>query len=187
MPERVDSNENDLLILVNQDDEEIGHLEKAACHDGDGVLHRAFSLFIFNDDGDVLLQRRSRTKRLWPGFWSNSCCSHPRRGEVLADAVHRRLDEELGMKSEFVYLYTFDYFARFGDVGSEREMCSVFIGRSTDPVRADPGEVAEWRWMSAADLDRALRERPDEHTPWLKLEWPEVRAAFPGTLGFSTR
>jgi isopentenyl-diphosphate delta-isomerase len=181
--DRVVSSENELLVLVNEDDEEVGHLTKAACHDGDGVLHRAFSIFVFNDDGDLLVQRRSREKRLWPGFWSNSCCSHPRRGEVLTEAVHRRLYEELGMESDLTFLYKFGYFARFGDLGSEREMCSVFIGRSTDPVRPNANEVAEWRWISAADLDVALRERPDEHTPWLQLEWPEVRAIFSEELG----
>jgi isopentenyl-diphosphate delta-isomerase len=184
LPDRVVSSEDELLILVNEKDEEVGHLAKAACHDGDGVLHRAFSIFVFNDDGDLLVQRRSREKRLWPGYWSNSCCSHPRRGEVLAEAVHRRLHEELGMTSDLAFLYKFGYFARFGDLGSERELCSVFIGRSTDPVRANANEVDEWRWISAGDLDVALRDRSDEHTPWLQLEWPEVRAVFSERLGF---
>jgi len=185
LPDPVVSREDELLILVNDDDEEIGFLDKAACHDGEGVLHRAFSLFIFNDDGDLLLQRRAFEKRLWPGFWSNSCCSHPRRGEVLTEAVDRRLEEELGMRSEFEFLFKFSYHAAFGEEGSEREVCSVFIGRSNEPVRANANEVAEWRWISASELDVALRERGDLYTPWLRLEWPKVRGSYPEILGFA--
>ena len=184
MPDPVVSSEDELLILVDEDDEEIGHLDKAACHDGDGVLHRAFSLFVFNDEGHLLMQRRSLEKRLWPGFWSNSCCSHPRRGERLEEAVQRRLLEELGMTSEFEFLFKFVYHAPFGNIGAERELCSVFIGRSNDPVRANTNEVAEWRWITAADLDDALREHAGDYSPWLRLEWPKVRKFFPEMLGF---
>ncbi len=183
MPDPVVSSEDELLILVNDDDEEIGHLDKAACHDGEGVLHRAFSLFIFNDDGHLLLQRRSLDKRLWPGFWSNSCCSHPRRGEKLGEAVQRRLLEELGMTSQFEFLFKFVYYAPFGDVGAERELCSVFIGRSNDPVRANTNEIAETRWITAADLDDALSGNAGDYTPWLQLEWPKVRVVFAEVLG----
>lgn len=99
--------ESELLILVDEQDREIGHGSKAACHDGEGVLHRAFSLFIFNEAGELLLQQRSAQKRLWPMFWSNSCCSHPRQGETMEQAVHRRLEQELGMTSALQYLYKF--------------------------------------------------------------------------------
>lgn len=184
MPDPVVSSEDELLILVDEDDREIGHLDKAACHDGDGILHRAFSLFVFNDEGRLLLQRRSLEKRLWPGYWSNSCCSHPRRGEEMEDAVERRLFEELGMTSRFEFLFKFVYHAPFGDAGAEREVCSVFVGRSDDPVRANANEVAEWRWISAADLDLAVRSGTEQLTPWLKLEWPKVRRYFSETLGF---
>ena len=99
------SSESDLLILVDQDDNTVGFLDKAACHDGKGVLHRAFSVFLLNSQGEILLQRRSLGKRLWGGFWSNSCCSHPRRGESVADAAKRRCQEELGIKVELQFLY----------------------------------------------------------------------------------
>lgn len=184
MPDPVVSSEDELLILVNADDEEIGHLDKAACHDGDGVLHRAFSLFIFNDEGRLLLQRRAFEKRLWPGFWSNSCCSHPRRGEELTEAVRRRLHEELGMRSEFEFLFKFAYHAAFGEEGSEREVCSVFVGRGNGPVQANANEVAEWRWISVPELDVELREHADRYTPWLRLEWPKVREFFAEMPGF---
>ena len=90
------SSDDEPLILVDSRDRELGYLDKSACHDGEGRLHRAFSVFIFNPRGDVLLQRRSRSKRLWPSHWSNSCCSHPRKGETMEQAVHRRIRQELG-------------------------------------------------------------------------------------------
>ncbi len=185
MPDPVVSREDELLILVDEDGREIGHLDKAACHDGAGLLHRAFSIFIFNARGELLLQRRSAEKRLWPGFWANSCCSHPRRGERLGEAAARRLAEELGLASELVELYTFRYRAAFGELGSEHELCTVLVGRSDGPVRPNRREIADWRWLAPEVLDAELAQRPDDFTPWLQLEWPEVRAAWRGALGFS--
>ena len=94
---RIVSSEQEELILVDREDNELGFLSKAECHDGAGVLHRAFSLFLFNDEGELLLQQRSGNKRLWPNFWSNSCCSHPRRGESMEVATRRRLRDELNL------------------------------------------------------------------------------------------
>jgi isopentenyl-diphosphate delta-isomerase len=181
------SSDDDLLIVVDEDDRAVGHLDKRACHDGEGVLHRAFSVFIFNRRGELLLQRRADEKRLWPGFWSNSCCSHPRRGERLEEAAARRLEEELGIAAELVYLYTFRYHARYSDAGSEREVCSVFVGRSDGPVRANRREIAEWRWIAPADLEAELARDPEAFTPWMKLEWPEVKAARGAAPGTGSR
>ncbi|HVS02847.1 MAG TPA: isopentenyl-diphosphate delta-isomerase, partial [Thermoanaerobaculia bacterium] len=88
---------NEELILVDEDDREVGHLSKAEAHAGEGVLHRAFSVLLFDRRGNLLLQRRAGGKQLWPGYWSNSCCSHPRRGESMEVATRRRLAEELGV------------------------------------------------------------------------------------------
>src|ERR1700756_3649228 len=131
----------DALILVDEADREVGHLIKAKCHDGQGVLHRAFSLLIFNGSGELLLQQRASSKRLWPLYWSNSCCSHPRRAESMETAIHRRLNEELGLRCPLQFLFKFQYQAQFEAVGSEQELCSVFIGRSREPVRIDPNEI----------------------------------------------
>jgi len=169
------SSEDELLILVDEDDNEVGTLSKAACHDGDGVLHRAFSIFVFNRDGELLLQQRSAEKRLWGGYWSNSCCSHPRAGEVLEEALHRRLEQELGLDTELVHLFTFRYHARFGDAGSEREVCSVWVGRSDGPVRVNPHEIDAWRWIAPAELDAEIAADPGRFTPWFLEEWPRVR------------
>ena len=122
---RIVSSEREELILVDRDDREIGFASKANAHDGDGVLHRAFSLFLFDDDGRLLLQQRAPDKRLWGGYWSNSCCSHPRRGESLEVATRRRLRDELNFETELEHVYWFCYQASFGDAGSEHELCHV--------------------------------------------------------------
>ena len=185
MPDPVVSSEADLLILVDEQDRELGHLDKASCHDGAGILHRAFSVFIFNDRGELLLQQRAAGKRLWPGYWSNSCCSHPRAGEELAEATGRRLVEELGISCEPHYLYTFIYHAVFGDEGAEHEVCSVYLGRcGEEEPRVNANEIADWRWIRPDELDAELARRPEGFTPWLRLEWPQVRESHREVLGF---
>jgi len=180
------SSEEEPLILVDESDREIGHLSKGECHDGDGVLHRAFSLFVFNDSGELLLQQRSEEKRLWPLFWSNSCCSHPRRGETMEVATERRLAQELGMTSDAHHLFTFQYQAPYLDLGSENEVCWVYIGRSADLPHPNSHEIADIRWITPNDLDREFETRPEVFTPWFAMEWPRVRNAFPKILGLST-
>lgn len=171
------SSDADELILVDEEDRVLGHETKARCHDGEGLLHRAFSIFIFNSRGELLLQQRAAGKRLWPGFWSNSCCSHPRRGEEMNSAASRRLEEELGLTTRLAYIYKFVYHARFGHLGSERELCSVFWGKTDDPPRVHPEEVSAWRFVSPAVLEDELQSAPASFTPWFLLEWPEVRLA----------
>lgn len=175
---RTVSSEDEELILVDRDDNEVGHLSKALCHDGDGVLHRAFSLFLFNDAGELLIQQRSTQKRLWPGYWSNSICSHPRRGESLETATRRRLADELNFETSLEHVYRFSYTAAFGDAGSENELCHVFLGRSTDDVRPNDSEIAAIRFVSARDLDRELRQLPRQFTPWFRQEWAELSGTY---------
>lgn len=164
----------DALILVDEADREVGHLSKAKCHDGQGVLHRAFSLLVFNGAGELLLQQRAASKRLWPGYWSNSCCSHPRRAESMEIAIHRRLYEELGLRCPLQFLFKFQYQAQFETAGSEQELCSVFIGRCSDPVRADPAEIQAWRWIAPEALQAELAATSERFTPWFKLEWARI-------------
>jgi isopentenyl-diphosphate delta-isomerase len=168
---RVVSSEAEELILVDADDNETGYLSKADCHDGEGVLHRAFSLFLFNNDGQLLLQQRSTGKRLWPGYWSNSICSHPRRGETMEIATERRLQDELNMHCELEFVYKFTYQSGFRDAGSEHELCHVFLGRSPAAIHPNENEISATRFISPSDLDQELEEKPDTLTPWFKLEW----------------
>jgi isopentenyl-diphosphate delta-isomerase len=163
------------LILVDDADREIGHLDRAGCHAGSGVLHRAFSLLIFNGDGELLLQQRAASKRLWPSYWSNSCCSHPRRAESMEAATRRRLSEELGLACPLQFLFKFQYQAQFDATGAERELCSVFIGRSSGRVRINPDEIQAWRWISPAALESEMASpQAKRFTPWFRLEWDRV-------------
>ncbi|MES1924635.1 isopentenyl-diphosphate Delta-isomerase [Salinisphaera sp. T31B1] len=164
------------LILVDSDDNVLGYKPKAEAHLGEGVLHRAFSIFLFDDDDNIWLQQRAPGKQLWGGFWSNSCCSHPRRGETVDAAAKRRLHEELGVDAELTFLYRFEYHARFGDIGSEHELCSVYVGRTSASLSVNPNEISACQTMSAERLDAELADNPAAYTPWLKLEWPRIRS-----------
>ena len=170
------SSEDEPLILVDSEDRVVGHDTKAACHDGDGKLHRAFSVFLFDARGELLLQKRAAGKRLWPGIWANSCCSHPRRGESIEAAAHRRVEEELNLRAALQFTFKFEYHARYGDAGSEHELCSVFVGAVEGAPRVNRTEIADWSFVDPAALDRALRDDPAAYSPWLHLEWPRLRA-----------
>ncbi len=176
--DEVVSSEAEELILVDANDRAIGHRSKARCHDGNGLLHRAFSLFVFNRRGELLLQQRAPGKRLWPGYWSNSCCSHPRRGEDMREAVERRLHQELALHCALKFLYKFEYHAHYEDAGSEHELCWVFAGRSDGKVAANRSEIEAWRFVAPEALEAELAKHPERFTPWFKLEWPRVRALF---------
>jgi isopentenyl-diphosphate delta-isomerase len=172
--ERV-SFDDEPLILVDEAGNDVGFGAKADVHAGEGVLHRAFSVFLFDARGLLLMQQRSADKPLWPLYWSNSCCSHPRRGETELEAARRRLREELGVRAEPEFLFRFTYHARYGDAGSEHELCSVFLARSDDPPRVNEREIAATRWVGIETLDEALRGEAESYTPWLKLEWARMR------------
>jgi isopentenyl-diphosphate delta-isomerase len=175
---RIVSSESEELILVDRDDTEIGYLSKARCHDGEGVLHRAFSLFLFNEAGELLLQQRSDRKRLWPGFWSNSCCSHPRRGESMETATVRRLADELNIEATLEHVYHFCYTAEFGEAGSENELCHVYLGRVAGAARPNDSEIAAIRYVSSGALDEELSRYPERFTPWFTQEWRELAGNY---------
>jgi isopentenyl-diphosphate delta-isomerase len=172
---RSTASDSESLILVDEADREVGHLDKAQCHQGRGVLHRAFSLLIFNDAGELLLQQRAASKRLWPLYWSNSCCSHPRRAETMEAAIHRRLNEELGLRCPLHFLFKFQYQAQFDAAGAEQELCSVFVGHTSDSVRIDPSEILAWRWISPESLQAELAgSDAGKFTPWFVMEWERI-------------
>ena len=169
------SDEAELLILVDSEDQSIGELDKASCHNGEGKLHRAFSLFVLNSKGQILLQKRAKNKRLWGGYWSNSCCSHPRVGESMVDAVVRRSEQELGLAVDAKFVYKFEYSAKFGEAGSERELCSIYVAQTSDEPVFNTEEISACRWVSPAKLAKALVDNADHYTPWLKMEWDTLR------------
>lgn len=172
------SSEQELLICVDAQDQSVGSATKSQCHDGAGTLHRAFSIFIFNSQGQLLLQQRAEGKRLWPAFWSNSCCSHPRWGEDLEAAANRRLTQELGLSAQLQYLYKFEYAAHYKNLGSEHELCSVFVGSSDAQPKVNANEISAWRWVDPAELTHALKHEPQNYTPWLQLEWQRLQQDF---------
>lgn len=157
---------NDLLILVDLADREVGTEQKLACHQN-GHLHRAFSVFLF-DGNRVLMQRRALGKYHSGGLWTNSCCSHPRAGESLAEAVPRRLEQELGVAGVACReAGVFCYRAVFPNGITEYEMDHVFVGEWAGTPTPDPAEVMDWRWEDAAEVAAALRKHPEFFTAWL--------------------
>ena len=172
------SSPSESLILVDHDDNEIGFCPKGEAHEGQGKLHRAFSVFLFNDNGDLLLQQRSDLKPLWPLFWSNSCCSHPRENETVEEAGRRRIREELQVECDVHFLYKFEYQAAYENLGSEHELCYVFYGCTNSDVIAHPEEIADWRYISPDDLTREIAANGERYTPWLKLEWARIREDY---------
>lgn len=168
------SSPGESLILVDEQDNEIGYRSKGECHQGQGLLHRAFSVFLFNENDELLLQKRSAAKPLWPLFWSNSCCSHPRENESIEEAGQRRIHEELNLSCDLHFLYKFRYQASYQDIGSEHEFCYVYYGRISGEVIAHPEEIAEWRFISPEQLSHEISLHGEQFTPWLKLEWQQI-------------
>jgi isopentenyl-diphosphate delta-isomerase len=167
---------------LDEDDNEIGTISKSDAHDAGGVLHRAFSLFIFNDQGELLLQQLSPEKRLCRAYWSNSCCSHPRVGEEMDEAVQRRLEQELGIKAKLEYIYKFIYQADFDNAGAEHELCWVYLGSTSDAVNANASEISDWRWVKPEVLEAEIADKPERFTPWFKLEWERLKSDFADCL-----
>ncbi len=164
------------LILVNSHDEAVGEMLKADCHQRGGRLHRAFSLFIFNSSNELLVHQRADSKPLWGGFWTNSCCSHPRVGESIEEAIARRSEEELGFTTNMRFVYKFEYTAHFRDIGTEHELCSVFVGQYDGEPRINSEEISDYRWLSAAEVDQILADDQQPTTPWFAMEWQQLKS-----------
>lgn len=158
------------VVLVDQEDREIGQLEKKEAHLGSGCLHRAFSVFIFNNRGELLVQKRAANKMLWPSYWSNACCSHPEPGEEVIAAGQRRLQEELRFSCPLEKVGFLIYSARFQDVGSENELCHVLVGHYDGAVNPDPAEIEEIQWMLPSQIREEIKKEPNKWTPWFKME-----------------
>ncbi len=171
---QVVSSDDEQLILVDGDDREIGFLSKADAHAGSGTLHRAFSLFVFNPAGELLVQQRAQGKRLWPGYWSNTCCSHPRRGETVDRAIHRRLLEEFGVRAKLEFVFKFRYQAQYDAQGAEHEFCWVYAGLSAGRPRENVNEIAAWRYVTPQALEAEIARAPETFTPWFKLSWARL-------------
>ncbi|HEX8456738.1 MAG TPA: isopentenyl-diphosphate Delta-isomerase [Pyrinomonadaceae bacterium] len=169
------------VILVDEHDRELGASEKLAAHAA-GHLHRAFSIFVFNSAGQLLLQRRARSKYHSGGLWSNTCCGHPRPEETTLAAARRRLREEMNFECELRPAFEFLYRAELANELIEHEYDHVLIGEFDGAFWPEASEVEGWKWATPEELRRDLHERPEEYTYWLKaaLEtdgWARVEAA----------
>lgn len=162
------------IILVDKKDQLIGTEDKLQCHLGKGVLHRAFSIFILNGERQFLLQQRSKNKMLWPLYWSNTCCSHPRINESYQEAAERRLKEELGFSTSLKVIGRFQYKASYKNIGSENEVCAVLIGKYLGKIKANKEEVANWKWVGINDIKKDLKENSNKYTPWFGIAFAKV-------------
>lgn len=166
--------DNEQLILVNENDEAIGIKDKVSVHEL-GLLHRAFSLFIFNTDGKLLLQQRAEFKYHSPGLWTNTCCSHPRPEELTINACKRRLNEEMGMACDPEFSFSFLYRHEFSNGLIEHEFDHVFIGISDEIPKINPDEVKSWKYISLRDLENDILIHPDLYTPWMRICLPLLK------------
>jgi isopentenyl-diphosphate delta-isomerase len=155
------------VILVDPNDVPVGTMGKLAAHQ-QGALHRAFSVFVFDEAGRMLLQRRADGKYHSGGLWSNTCCGHPRPDEDTAAGARRRLREEMGVDCALQPAFTFLYRADVGGGLTEHELDHVFTARCGDTPRPDPEEVGEWRWVSPDELSAEVREHPERFTVWFR-------------------
>ncbi len=163
----------EFVILVDENDNTRGTMEKMEAHVA-GELHRAFSVFIFNSAGELLLQRRASHKYHSPKLWTNTVCSHPREGETTEKAAHRRIVEEMGFDCDFDEAFSFVYNSDVGQGLIEHEFDHVFIGTSDKKPVPNPEEVGEWKYISINDLKKDVDENPQDYTVWFKIALAEV-------------
>ena len=161
------------VILVDEQDNEIGKEEKIKAH-REAKLHRAFSVLVFNEVGEWLLQKRAKSKYHSPGLWANTCCSHPRLGKDLMAEAKKRLKEEMGFDCPLKEIFTFVYKAKLGDL-TEYEFDHVFLGKFSGKPQPNKEEADDWKWISLQDLKKDIKRNPDNYTPWFKIIFKEFR------------
>ena len=173
------STSSEQVVLLDEHNRPIGFTSRATVHGTDTPRHLAFSCYLFDDHGRVLLTRRALTKVAWPGVWTNSCCGHPRPGEASEDAVLRRLEKELGARVSGLRLVLPDFGYRAVDPSGvvENEFCPVWVARLAGPFQPNSDEVAETAWVTWADLVRLVDTAPSLLSPWCVAQVPQLDAA----------
>lgn len=172
------------IVIVDENDNFIGEDEKENCHEGDGILHRGFLAMVFNKVGELLLARRSKMKRLWPGFWDGTVASHVLKGENYEQAAKRRLNQEIGLITDNIeYLFKFHYKVRYGNIGTENEICAVMVvnGVDTDKIFLDSNEISEIEPINLHVLMDDFRKNKQIYTPWLILAIERMHSRHIGT------
>jgi len=165
------------VILVDKDDKPVGLMEKMEAHEK-AMMHRAFSVFIFNDEGKLMLQQRALHKYHSPGLWTNTVCSHPRDGESTQEAAHRRIVEEMGFDCDFEEAFSFVYKAEVGQGLTEHEFDHVFIGVSNLQPKINPDEVGAWKYIDLQWLEADVVNNPQDYTEWFKIALARVLQHF---------
>ena len=156
------------VILVDENDNQIGLMPKMEAHEK-ALLHRAFSVFVFNDNNELMLQQRALHKYHSPGLWTNTCCSHQRDGETNLKAGKRRLQEEMGFVTELEETTSFIYKAPFDNGLTEHEYDHIMIGYYNDEPNINEDEVADWKWMNLEDVKVDIALHPEKYTAWFKI------------------
>ena len=160
--------EEEKVILVNEKDEPIGLMPKMEAHEK-GLLHRAFSVFVFNDKNELMLQQRALSKYHSPGLWTNTCCSHQREGESNIEAGKRRLMEEMGFTTDLNDTMAFIYKAPFDNGLTEHEFDHILVGNFNDVPNLNPQEVSDWKWMKLEEVQKDMNSHPEIYTEWFKI------------------
>ena len=164
----------EMVILVNEQDQPIGLEEKMAAHEK-GLLHRAFSIFIWNKEGQMLLQQRALSKYHSGGLWTNACCSHPRQHESIEQAAHRRLVEEFGFDCPLEERFSFIYHTHLDKGMQEHEFDHVLYGQFDGPItQVNPEEIAAFRWIDQASLAREMQAHPEQFTVWFRIAFDQL-------------
>ena len=163
----------DHVILVSPEDNAIGYMEKIEAHQK-GLLHRAISVFIFNERKEMLIQRRALSKYHTPGIWSNTACSHPRKNETVMEAADRRLYEEMGLKTMLNYGFKFLYKAEFSNGLIEHELDHVFFGFSNEKPSLNSSEVCDYKYLDHGNIEKMILQQPETFSPWFKLTFKKV-------------
>ncbi|MCB0824228.1 MAG: isopentenyl-diphosphate Delta-isomerase [Bacteroidales bacterium] len=163
----------EFVVLVDPTDQPIGKMEKMEAHEK-GVLHRAFSAFVFNHKHELMLQQRAFSKYHSPGLWTNTCCSHPRENEAPIEAAHRRMVEEMGFDCEVEPAFQFTYKADVGQGLTEHEFDHVFIGYSEAEPEINEEEVNSWKYMSMEAIREDMSQNPENYTVWFRIAFEEV-------------
>lgn len=158
----------ELVILVDENDNQVGLMPKMEAHEK-ALLHRAFSVFVFNDAKELMIQQRALSKYHSPGLWTNTCCSHQREGESHIDAGKRRLMEEMGFTTELEESISFIYKAPFDNGLTEHEFDHILTGSYNGEPNLNPEEVAAWKWMPLAEIKSDMEENPQVYTAWFKI------------------
>lgn len=169
------------VILVNNNDQPLGAMEKMEAHEK-GVMHRAFSIFIFNSEGKMLLQKRAEDKYHSPGLWTNTVCSHPRTGEKTDEAAHRRMVEEMGFDCPLEEVFTFTYKANVGDGLTEHEFDHVFTGTSDSTPEPNPEEVSDYKYVDLDWVVKDVEENPGNYTVWFVIALAELKKYLDGAV-----